>query len=90
MIFTASYASPLGGIVLAADEIGLTGLWFTGAKYFGAGLPASAAEADTPFWQRPGAGWKAASPGSALAAAAAAGCRPSGSAVPPRGIGTFC
>ena len=37
MIFTASCASPLGGIVLAADEIGLTGLWFTGAKYFGAG-----------------------------------------------------
>ena len=44
MIFTASYASPLGGILLAADEIGLTGLWFTDAKYFGAGLPASAAE----------------------------------------------
>ena len=36
MIFTASYASPLGGIVLAADELGLTGLWFTDAKYFGA------------------------------------------------------
>ena len=49
MIYTASYASPLGGILLAADEIGLTGLWFTGAKYFGAGLPASAAEADTPI-----------------------------------------
>ena len=49
MIFTASYASPLGGIVLAADELGLTGLWFTDAKYFGAGLPASAAEADTPI-----------------------------------------
>ena len=49
MVYTASYASPLGGIVLAADEIGLTGLWFTGAKYFGAGLPASAAEADTPI-----------------------------------------
>lgn len=45
MVYTASYASPLGGIVLAADEIGLTGLWFTGAKYFGAGLPASAAKA---------------------------------------------
>ena len=49
MVYTASYASPLGGIVLAADELGLTGLWFTGAKYFGAGLPASAAEADTPI-----------------------------------------
>ena len=49
MIYTASYASPLGGIVLAADELGLTGLWFTGAKYFGAGLPASAAKAETPI-----------------------------------------
>ena len=49
MIFTASYASPLGGIVLAADELGLTGLWFTGAKYFGAGRPASAAKAETPI-----------------------------------------
>ena len=49
MVYTASYASPLGGIVLAADEIGLTGLWFTGAKYFGAGLPASAAKAETPI-----------------------------------------
>ena len=49
MIFTASCASPLGGILLAADEIGLTGLWFTGAKYFGAGLPASVSEAGTPI-----------------------------------------
>lgn len=49
MIFTASCTSPLGGIVLAADELGLTGLWFTGAKYFGAGLPASAAKAETPI-----------------------------------------
>ncbi len=31
--------SPLGGILLAADEIGLTGLWFEGQKYFAAGLP---------------------------------------------------
>ena len=32
MVYTASCASPLGGIVLAADELGLTGLWFTGAN----------------------------------------------------------
>ena len=38
-----------GGIVLAAYELVLTGLLLTGAKYFGAGLPASAAEADTPI-----------------------------------------
>lgn len=28
------YDSPLGRIVLAADEVGLTGLWFEGQKYF--------------------------------------------------------
>ena len=49
MVSICHYESPLGGVLLAADEIGLTGLWFTGAKYFGAGLPASAAEADTPI-----------------------------------------
>ena len=34
MMYTLHYASPLGGILLAADEIGLTGLWFDGEKYF--------------------------------------------------------
>lgn len=29
------YDSPLGGITLASDEEGLTGLWFDGQKYFG-------------------------------------------------------
>lgn len=33
------YASPLGEILLAADEVGLTGLWFYGAKYFADSLP---------------------------------------------------
>ena len=28
------YESPLGAITLAADEKGLTGLWFDGEKYF--------------------------------------------------------
>lgn len=32
------YDSPLGGITLACDEKGLTGLWFDGQKYFGGGL----------------------------------------------------
>lgn len=32
------YESPLGGITLACDEQGLTGLWFDGQKYFGAGM----------------------------------------------------
>ena len=30
MIVTQHYDSPLGGILLAADEIGLRGLWFDG------------------------------------------------------------
>ena len=28
MMYTMHYDSPLGGILLAADEEGLTGLWF--------------------------------------------------------------
>lgn len=32
------YNSPLGGITLACDEEGLTGLWFDGQKYFGSGI----------------------------------------------------
>ncbi|MCD7980840.1 MAG: methylated-DNA--[protein]-cysteine S-methyltransferase [Clostridiales bacterium] len=34
MQYISYYASPLGKIVLAADETGLTGLWFEGQKYF--------------------------------------------------------
>lgn len=33
-MYTLHYDSPLGGILLAADEVGLTGLWFDGEKYF--------------------------------------------------------
>lgn len=39
MIYTCTYKSELGDILLAADEIGLTGLWFEGQKYFGNSLP---------------------------------------------------
>lgn len=38
MQFTTEYSSPLGDILLAADEIGLTGLWFLGQKYFALSL----------------------------------------------------
>jgi hypothetical protein len=38
MIYTNYYESPLGSILLAGDEQGLTGLWFTeGARYIGLG-----------------------------------------------------
>ena len=39
MIYTCNYLSPLGEILLAADEDGLTGLWFVGQKYFANTLP---------------------------------------------------
>ena len=48
MTFTQHYHSPLGSILLAADEIGLTGLWFAGEKYFAGNLPAEHAERETP------------------------------------------
>lgn len=34
MQYTSKYKSPLGEIMIAADEKGLTGLWFVGQKYF--------------------------------------------------------
>ena len=39
MAYISTYHSPLGGILLAADEAGLTGLWFAGQKYFANTLP---------------------------------------------------
>lgn len=34
MQYTSHYQSPIGTMLLAADDIGLTGLWFEGQKYF--------------------------------------------------------
>ena len=48
MMFTAHYQSPLGEILLAADEVGLTGLWFDHAKYYAAGLAPQSTERETP------------------------------------------
>ena len=47
MTFLQHYDSPLGGILLAADEIGLTGAWFEGQKYFARNLPADTASQET-------------------------------------------
>ena len=49
MVYTCHYESPLGGILLAADEIGLTGLWFDGEKYFADHLPEEHIEQETPI-----------------------------------------
>ena len=49
MVSVCHYESPLGGILLAADEVGLTGLWFDGQKYFARDLPGEHAEQETPI-----------------------------------------
>ncbi len=49
MIAIQRYASPLGGILLAADEHGLTGVWFDGEKYYADNLPAEHTERETPI-----------------------------------------
>lgn len=48
MIYTSKYTSPLGGILLAADEVGLRGLWFDGQKYFARDLSDERTERETP------------------------------------------
>ena len=45
-VYTCTYKSKLGDILLAADAIGLTGLWFEGQKYFANTLPDGAISQD--------------------------------------------
>lgn len=49
MTYTQQYTSPLGGILLTADDIGLTGLWFEGQKFFADGLPDERIDRETPI-----------------------------------------
>ena len=46
MQYTAKYQSPVGEILLAADEIGLTGLWFDGEKFYADSLDPEHMEVD--------------------------------------------
>lgn len=46
--YTGKYESPLGSIVLASDDQGLTGLWFVGQKYFGLYLDPNNEQRETP------------------------------------------
>ena len=48
MTFIQHYDSPLGGILLVADAVGLTGLWFDGQKYFARGLSSEREERELP------------------------------------------
>ena len=51
MIYTHRYPSPLGQILLAADDEGLTGLWFVeNQRHMGEGLSSSARERPSPFF----------------------------------------
>lgn len=49
MNYTQLIPSPLGNILLSADEIGLTGLWFEGEKYYADALPREHIERETPI-----------------------------------------
>lgn len=48
MIYLTRYESPLGSILMAADGVGLTGLWFVGQKYFPSFSEGEALEEETP------------------------------------------
>lgn len=75
MTYIQHYDAPLGRVLLAADEVGLTGLWFDGAKYFADGLPAEHTERETPVLSeaRPLAGDLLCGAGAGLSSAAAPG-----------------
>ena len=52
MQYTSHYSSPIGTILLAADEIGLTGLWFEGQKYFALYLDKEHEEKELPVFEK--------------------------------------
>lgn len=52
MQYINHYISPLGKIVLAADEVGLTGLWFEGQKYFALYLDKDHEEKELPIFKK--------------------------------------
>ena len=48
MTYTQTYSSPLGEVLLSADDTGLSGLWFAGQRYFARTLPPGAVSRETP------------------------------------------
>jgi methylated-DNA-[protein]-cysteine S-methyltransferase len=50
MQYTTSYQSSLGETLLAADEIGLTGLWFDGEKFYADSLDPEHEERNVPVF----------------------------------------
>ena len=51
MHYINHYHSPLGTILLAANDTGLTGLWFEGQKYFAQGLDKETEEKEFSVFQ---------------------------------------
>lgn len=51
MQYTSKYKSPLGEIMLSADEKGLTGLWFVDQKYFALYLDKENEEKEIPIFE---------------------------------------
>ena len=52
MQYISHYKSPMGDLLLAADHIGLTGLWFEGQKYYASKLDPEHQEKELPVFQR--------------------------------------
>ncbi len=52
MTYTYKYASPLGDILLAANDTSLVGLWFYGARYFAEGMEDERREELTPVLEQ--------------------------------------
>lgn len=52
MQYISHYQSPLGNILLAADTVGLTGLWFEGQKYFALHLDKEHEEREVPVFDQ--------------------------------------
>ncbi|MEE0205003.1 MAG: methylated-DNA--[protein]-cysteine S-methyltransferase [Oscillospiraceae bacterium] len=48
MTYTQTYSSPLGEVLLSADDMGLSGLWFVGQRYFARTLSPGAVPRETP------------------------------------------
>ncbi|MDE6963911.1 MAG: methylated-DNA--[protein]-cysteine S-methyltransferase, partial [Lachnospiraceae bacterium] len=51
MQYTSHYESPIGGILLAADQKGLTGLWFDRQKYYANHLDSEHEEKNLPIFE---------------------------------------
>lgn len=52
MQYTSTYRSPVGEILLACDEAGLTGLWFEGEKFYALSLDKEYEEREMPVFAK--------------------------------------